>query len=434
MSPPRKTLARTPSPESKGAAAPAKRAVPFRLIGLLLLGLALIIGAVSLRSSSGMRETILRGKDLPELEAEVRARPDDALAQYYLAKSYYLNRRFSDAHTAYEAALRLDPHSTRAHLGRGLSLYEMGRLNEASEEFAHTLLLDKRSAWAEYMLGKIAWLQGRLNDALPHMQRATQLEPRSHPAWFGLGVCYEQLHRYDQAVEPLRQAIAQQPNSAQYHTALGEVLVYLGHTDEGRKHYERALELNPNYGPACQLMGGFYLHKVPGRDSLKRAESLLLRATRLQAYRPEQLYLDLGQLYAQKGEYTKAVEALQESIRLDARDERAFYALASAYRRLGKTREAADAQARFQRISDRHNQLQTMEARVYHNPRSPEARLNLARLYRDLGLTEKAVAQYTAYYRLKPTDAEVEREYKAWIATEREARIRKQRDSAMRLP
>jgi tetratricopeptide (TPR) repeat protein len=394
----------------------------------------LIGGAFLLRSSQGMRETILRGKELPELEAEARSHPDDALTQYYLAKSYYLHLRFSDARSAYAAAIRLDPDSARAHLGLALSLYESGRLREAQDEFAQTLRLDNRSAWAEYMLGKISWLQGRLTEALPHMQRATQLDPRSDPAWFGLGVCYEQLHRYNDAVEPLRQALAHREASAQYHTALGEVLVYRGYTDEGFQHYQRALQLNPNYGPACQLMGGFYLHKVPGRDSLNRAEGLLLRATHLPAYHPEQLYLDLGELYTQKGQDKKAVEALQESIRKDPRDERAYYAIARAYRHLGNSPAAAAAEQKFKRISDRHNQLQTQEARVFHNPKNADAHLSLARLYRDLGLTEQAAQQYDTYLQLEPNASDVAREFDTWIEQEREARMRNQQDSGISLP
>ena len=61
----------------------------------------------------------------------------------------------------------------------------------------------------------------------------------------------------------------------------------LGDTPGAKEHFLKLLQLNPDYGPACQLMGGFYLHKVPGRDSLDRAEELLLRATHLPAYHPE---------------------------------------------------------------------------------------------------------------------------------------------------
>lgn len=419
---------------SEGAGALAHRAFLHRLALWALFAIAAIGAAVSLRLSREVRDTYLRSKELPELEVEARAHPDDALTQYYLAKSYYLHLRFADARSAYQTAIRLDPRSARTHLGLALSLYESGRLNEAQDEFAQTLRWDSRSAWAEYMTGKIAWLQGRLTDALPHLQRATRLDPRSDPAWFGLGVCYEQLHRYNDAVVPLQQAIAHRETSAQYHTALGEVLVYRGYTDEGRRHYERALQLNPRYGPACQLMGSFYLHKVPGRDSLQHAEDLFRRATQLQAYRPEELYLDMGDLYTQQGQYVKAVDALRKSIDIDPRDERTYYALAVAYRHLGRLREASEAERHFQRISDQHNLLQTQEARVFHAPDNAAERLTLARLYRSLGLAQEASVQYMAYLRSKPHSDAVSREFHNWIDRDHAAFKPMQQTTEMGLP
>src|SRR5262249_39486612 len=156
---------------------------------------------------------------------------------------------------------------------------------------------------------------------------ATKLDPRSDTAWYFLGVCYIQLHRYDEGVDALRQAIKGREDNARYQTALGELLVYRGQTDEGRKHYERALQIDPNFGPACALMGGFYLRKVPGPEAADRAQELLERATRLRTYHPNQVYFDLGELYLQKGQFQKAVEALQASIKLDPRDERPYYSL-----------------------------------------------------------------------------------------------------------
>src|SRR4051812_12811545 len=100
---PRKTSPHTPSQRAAGAAASANRVAPLRLAALLLLGAALVGGALALRSSRPLRDAILRGKDPGELEAEVRLHPDDPAAQYYLAKSYYLRMRFSDALPAYQA-------------------------------------------------------------------------------------------------------------------------------------------------------------------------------------------------------------------------------------------------------------------------------------------------------------------------------------------
>src|SRR5207253_5995661 len=155
-----------------------------------------------------------------------------------------------------------------------------------------------------------------------------------------------------------------------------------------------------NYGPACALMGSFYLRKVPGLDAQDRAEALLQQATHLKTYHPEQVYLDLGDLYLQKGEYRKAVGALQTSIRYDSRDERPYYALAKADRALGDVAGAGTAQARFERISRLHVEMQTQEARVFHNPDDQRARLALARIYGGIGMVPQAEEQFAQYLRL----------------------------------
>jgi tetratricopeptide (TPR) repeat protein len=369
---------------------------------LLLAGLLLILAAGWLRSSAWLREPILRGKETAELEAAIRERPNDALVQYYLAKSYYLQRRFSRARDAYEAAARLDPRSPRARLGLALSLYEMGNLPAARGAFEHALRLDDRSAWAEYMLGKIRWLEGDAKGALPHVRRATELDPRSDQAWYGLAVCYANLRNYNEAIAALRRALARREASAQYHTALGEMLAYRGDAEDGRRHYERALELKPDYGPACALLGNFLLRNAPEPDSLHQAEDLLRRATRLETNRPAEVWFNLGQVYTQQGQFPKAVEALKRSLAIDARDERFYYALANAYRRGGDARNAARTEARFRRISALHVRMQDLEARVVHHPRNAAAHRELAAVYRDLGLAEKAVRAFAAAAALDP--------------------------------
>jgi tetratricopeptide (TPR) repeat protein len=392
-----------------------KRAPSRRLWLLLCAGIALIGAAWWLRSSPRMREAILRGKDLPELEAAVRQNPNDGLARYYLAKRYYLNRRFEDARIAYEEVVRLDPNSARAHLGLALSWYELGQTWQAREEFQRALALDDRLAWAEYMLAKMAWAEDNINEALPHVKRATQLDPRSDQAWFGLAACYTQLRNYDGAVQALRKAVARREDRPRYHTALADLLVFRGQIEEGRRHYERALQLDPNYGPACALLGRFLLTKATDPDALERAEELLTRATRLQTVHPQEVWLDLGRLHLRKGRFTKAVEALQNSLRLEARDERAYYALANAYRRMGNAKAAAAAAKQFQRISKLHVRMQGLEARVFHRPGALEAHLDLARVYRDLGMLRQAAQQYAAYLRKKPESPAVVREFDAFM-------------------
>jgi tetratricopeptide (TPR) repeat protein len=415
MSATSKTRSRRTRSTPGRANTPTARATSSRLILLLFLGVLLVGVAWTVRSSPWAQENALRGKGTPELEAIVQQQPENAFARYYLGKNYYLERRFTEARDNYAEAARLNPQWARAQLGLGLSRYELGEVAEARDAFKQTLKLDERSAWAEYMLGKIAWSRGDANAALAHVRRATELDPRSDQAWYGLGVCYVEQRRYNDAIEAFRKAVARHDTSAQNHTALGELLVYRGKTDEGHAHYERALQLNPNYGPTCALLGEFLLENVPGPDSLSRAEELLQRATKLKAPRPAEVYSNLGQLYVQKTEYTKAVEALQESVRINPLDERALYALSNAYRRMGNTKMASITEARFKKMSKQHVLLQSLEARVFHNPNDPVSRLRLARLCRDMGLAEQAAHHYEEYVRQRPQAVEVAREFEEFI-------------------
>jgi tetratricopeptide (TPR) repeat protein len=248
------------------------------------------------------------------------------------------------------------------------------------------------------------------------VRRATELDARSDQAWYGLAVCYAQKRNYTAAIDALRNALARREVSAQYHTALGEILVYRGYTDEGQKHYARALEVKPDYGPACALMGHFLLRNASAPDSLDRAEELLRRATGLQTMRPADVWLDLGQLYTQKAQFPKAVDALERAIGEDPRDERMYYALASAYRRMGDAKKAAAVDARFQRISALHVRMQDLEARLTHAPRDAATHLELARVDRDLGLYDRAAAHYATALRLQPQPPAITAEWRQFLS------------------
>src|SRR5947207_942747 len=136
-----------------------RRAVPM----LLMSAIPLVGAALWVRMSPWSREVSLRSKDLNGLELAVRNSPDDPLARYYLAKTYYIQNRFTDARDAYNVAIRLDASSARPHLGLALAAYKLGDIEQAKSEFEETLRLDNGSAWAEYMIGKIQWQRGDIN-------------------------------------------------------------------------------------------------------------------------------------------------------------------------------------------------------------------------------------------------------------------------------
>jgi tetratricopeptide (TPR) repeat protein len=393
--------------DEKPGKSPAQstHASPLRLRVLLLLGLMLIGGAWFVRSSSWMHETRLRAQDLTELEAFVRQHPDDALARYYLGRRYFQSRRFADAGAAYDEAVRLDPTSARTRLELGYALFEQGKPKQADVEFKEAARLDGRLAPAEFMLGKIAWSAGDVKEAIPHLKRATELDPRLDEAWYGLGLCLIQLRKFEQAFSAIQKAMAINSTRPEYPATLGDLELKLSdNTTEARRLFERALQLDPNYGQACALMGQFLVHHYDHDETaaLARAEELLLKATKLPTYRPQDVYRDLGQIYIRRAQYRQAVPALQESIRLEPNDERAYFALIKAYHGLGDTKAEEATQARFRFISDSSVRKYGLETHLSLQPNDAEARLKLVQIYLDFKMVPQAAQQYRLYLNLRP--------------------------------
>jgi thioredoxin-like negative regulator of GroEL len=89
---------------------------------------------------------------------------------------------------------------------------------------------------------------------------------------------------------------------------------------------------------------------------------------------------------------------------------------------MGREKDAAATEARFRAISAMHVKMQTLQARVGHNPDDSKLRLELARLYQDMGLVDKAGEQYEVAVRLTPGDEHVTREVEAFVAKAAESR------------
>jgi tetratricopeptide (TPR) repeat protein len=403
-----------------------------RVRRLLIAGVALIGGAWFLRSSAWMHDKLLQGKDLQELQAIVRDHPDDATAQFYLGKRLMQAHQVAEARAAFDSAARLEPSSAQAHFQLGYALFEQHDLKPARTEFEKAKSLDDKLAPAEYMLGKIDWSERKIPSALPHFKRATELEPKLDEAWYGMGLCLIQTRQLEEAIAAMRKAIAINGRRPEYPAALGELeMTQSDSVDDARRQYEHALQIDPNYGQACALMGEFLAHHFNGdmAGSLARAETLLLKATTLPTNRPQDVYRALGEVYIDQKQYRKAVPMLQESIQEDPNDERAYFLLIKAYRGLGNTRSADATEARFKYISACQVEKYKLESRLSIQPRDPAARLRLAHICLDFGLVPEAALHYRVYLRLRPDahDAVLEQQLRERTAADA-ARLRLRSD------
>jgi tetratricopeptide (TPR) repeat protein len=207
---------------------------------------------------------------------------------------------------------------------------------------------------------------------------------------------------FDRSDGPLavdvRQLTAEIPEEARRAHERGLGALEAGDDAGGRAELERAVGLAPDYYDALNRLGAEYLRA----GLLAEAEPVLLRARDLGPNDPLPL-TNLGSLYFQAGEaqralspgqvgespdpaFLKAVDVLEEAVRLDPLLPRAHYYLGAALYRVG-AQESAEA-----RLLDA----------LGLDPTLHEARLTLLNVYTRSGRYPDALDQISAYLEADP--------------------------------
>jgi tetratricopeptide (TPR) repeat protein len=267
---------RGPSPELASGADPKDKIDEYRTLNTL------------------MREGLLRLREgrFAESLAKFRAVADRGVdsfeVRYYSARALMGARRWREAASQYEAAIRNLPAYGPAYLGLSDARIAQGDLAgalDAARRGQRAAPGDPRLVERE---GELHRRMGRLLDAARAYERLTALAPRDALARVRLGELYRDLERPQDAVRVLREALDLDPAPASYWNALGMVLGGQGdmagaerafreassrddrnaqyaynlglallrqqRAQEATSHFRRALDIDPRFAPARQRL------------------------------------------------------------------------------------------------------------------------------------------------------------------------------------
>ncbi len=141
----------------------------------------------------------------------VAKNPNVWVAHYNLGNAYSQARRFQDAATEYQQAVRLKPDLAEAHNNLAFTLLQIGDVS----------------------------------DAVEHLEQVVRIKPNSVEGHFNLANAYSQLGRGQDAMSHWEQAVRIDPNYTEAHVSLGFALAQQGRFEEAAQHWEIALRLDP---------------------------------------------------------------------------------------------------------------------------------------------------------------------------------------------
>ena len=244
--------------------------------------------------------------------------------------------------------------------------------------------------------GSFLSLKELSHKAVEMERRAIALDPKLADAHRWLGLSLMSVGQYDGAIAAIEEAVRLQPADANNYSALGRgYWVGKGDLDAGIAHLERAAEINPDLGYAHLQLGLLYAL----RGELDHAESACRRAIDLQerfvsgreGLQIVGAYTRMGYVHYLRGELDEALRVFQQQVdALESSDhalkERTLIELdckiGATYLRMKRT---ADADRHFSRA------VKTFDRRLARGADDPFTKYYMAALYALKGETDRAL-------------------------------------------
>jgi predicted Zn-dependent protease len=285
---------------------------------------------------------------------------------------------YPEAASAFENLIELDPKAGTANVMLGLCEFELGhdasalqhleegkRLGIAKDPqlqqvmLYHEGVLLQRQARFEAAQQALAALcrEGVESEEVKRTLGMTVLRMRAKDfqkegtqdaeiiAGLGRAECLAAQKKFDEAQRGYGQLAAQYPAYPNIHLAYGRFLLEVHDLTAAVKEFEREIQNDPQH-VAARLEIAAVDYRVDSASGLRYAQE----AVKLDPRLPFGHYL-VGLLLVDTNSYEQAIPELEIAQRALPEEPKVYYALATAYARVGRRQDAARARAEFLRLS-----------------------------------------------------------------------------------
>ncbi len=253
-----------------------------------------------------------------------------------LGKAYFQLRQFPQATLHLKNALQQNAGNLESAQLLALSFYYAGNCRDALP------LLEKLGPRlpgnipdAPYVISICYVMTEQLDSARKALAQMFSVPPDSGMAYLTLGKLMVRQHKVEAAVPQIETALRLDPRLAMAHFVLGEIDLYQSNPQGAVAEFQKEIAVNPTVWLVYWRLGDAYMRLAKYDD----AESILKKAIWLNEASPAAFIL-LGEIALKKNDPALAAGFLERALALDPQSFDAHYALAAAYKALGRDTEA----------------------------------------------------------------------------------------------
>jgi tetratricopeptide (TPR) repeat protein len=217
----------------------------------------------------------------------------------------------------------------------GVRLKTRGQQKEAIACFEECIRLNDKDDASYYALSGLYLLQGNAVASSNYIKKAAALDPKN--IWYTqeLAFMYYEAENYPEAIKNFEKLIKYEPGNVEWLYGFAECLVKAGKIADAIKALDKTED-------QMGIIPDLTLQKFRLYIQLKQEDKAIQEINKARAMYPNESQL-LGTLvdyYFQTGQTVKAINMLEEMVKVDPENGRAQLALAEIYRTQGKKKEA----------------------------------------------------------------------------------------------
>jgi tetratricopeptide (TPR) repeat protein len=226
-----------------------------------------------------------------------------------------------------------------------------GQLEAALNAFQEAIVLapDEPQNYLEWL--RLMARQNQWRAVLLKARAATQRIPQAAELYEVKGLAETMLLLTPDAIQSFQRALQLNPKSSRANLGLATAQAEAGMDEAAERTFRSGIQLFPDDALHYQEYGLVLLKRAAAGDSEaeSRGISLLEKALRLDSNLSEAHY-HLGQVELERQQFPSALEHLKAAARLEPGSSKMQFALARAYRNLGKLEEAQAALQTFRQL------------------------------------------------------------------------------------
>lgn len=231
------------------------------------------------------------------------------------------------------------------HRNLGVAFYKTGMLEESMREFRRVLELRREDLTSRFYMGLALLRQGKWTDALAMLESTTRLPEAPASAFHNLAYVLERLGRYTEARSALDTAIARGlGDDARVHTSLGALALREGNVEEADRVLSAARPLWGKRRPSAAWFHYGGLAAALAGD-LSRAIELLEEGVRLHPHAAA-LYNNLAVALDRRGDHDEGLRAAEQGLLQDPTLAQLHKNVGDGRYRAGRYEEALEAYRR----------------------------------------------------------------------------------------